>query len=130
MTSDFFPLPPSNSGQWSARPFHRQWLMRQANNLYDFFQSPSLNPKGGFFDLDNEGKPLAADNALRQIHSTTRMVHCFAIGSLIGRPGSDESNPPAPPWNGERSGTGEAGKRASASRSGCRGSRRQVATAP
>jgi len=90
MTSEFFPLPPSNSGQWSARPFHRQWLMRQANNLFDFFQSASINPKGGFYDLDNAGKPLATDNAIRQIHGTTRMVHCYAIGSLIGRPGSDE----------------------------------------
>ena len=90
MTSEFFPLPPSNSGQWSARPFHRQWLMRQANNLFDFFQSASINPKGGFYDLDNAGKPLATDNATRQIHGTTRMVHCYAIGSLIGRPGSDE----------------------------------------
>jgi len=90
MTNDVFPLPPTNASQWSTRPFHRQWLMRQANNLFDFFQRASLNRKGGFFDLDNEGLPIEPDNALRQIHSTTRMVHCFAIGSLIGRPGSDE----------------------------------------
>jgi len=80
----------TNSSPWSGRPFHRQYLMRQANNLFDFFQAASLNPKGGFFELDDDGLPLAPDNATRQIHVTTRMVHCFTIGSLIGRPGSDE----------------------------------------
>ena len=64
--------------------------MRQANNLFDFFMQASINPKGGFFELDDEGKPLGGDNPARQIHVTTRMVHCAAIGSLIGRPGSDE----------------------------------------
>jgi len=80
----------TNSSPWSGRPFHRQYLMRQANNLFDFFQAASLNPKGGFFELDDDGLPLTPDNAIRQIHVTTRMVHCFTIGSLIGRPGSDE----------------------------------------
>ena len=28
-------------------------------------------------------------NQVRGIHGTARMVHCFAIGSLLGRPGSD-----------------------------------------
>lgn len=83
-------LSKTNSSPWANRPFHRQYLMRQANNLYDFFEAPSMNPKGGFFELDDEGLPLDADNANRQIHVTTRMVHCAVLGSLIGRPGSDE----------------------------------------
>jgi sulfoquinovose isomerase len=83
-------LPKTNSTPWSVRPFHRQYLMRQANNLFDFFVQASLNPKGGFFELDDEGKPLGGNNPARQIHVTTRMVHCAAIGSLLGRPGSDE----------------------------------------
>ncbi|MET3926110.1 AGE family epimerase/isomerase [Devosia sp. 2618] len=83
-------LPKTNSSPWPSRPFHRQYLMRQANNLFDFYQAPSINPKGGFFELDDDGKPLDADNSTRQIHITARMIHCFAIGSLIGRPGSDE----------------------------------------
>ncbi|KKC39760.1 mannose-6-phosphate isomerase [Devosia epidermidihirudinis] len=90
MTDAPFTLPKTNSSLWSIRPFHRQYLMRQANNLYDFFEAPSINPKGGFYELDEDGKPLGGDNAIRQIHVTTRMVHCAAIGSLIGRPGSDE----------------------------------------
>lgn len=83
-------LPATNEGHWTERPFHRQYLMRQANDLFDFFEASSINPGGGFYELDNEGKPLNAQNSTRQIHGTARMVHCFAIGSLLGRPGSDE----------------------------------------
>jgi sulfoquinovose isomerase len=90
MTDAEATLPKTNSSPWQSRPFHRQYLMRQANNLFDFFEAPSINPKGGFFELDDDGRPLSADNSTRQIHGTSRMVHCFAIGSLIGRPGSDE----------------------------------------
>jgi sulfoquinovose isomerase len=71
---------------WCERPYHRDWLKRQAENLFDFFQFRSINPKGGFFDLDNDGTPLGD---LRQLHATTRMVHCFAIAHLLGRPGAD-----------------------------------------
>jgi sulfoquinovose isomerase len=90
MTDAKLTLPKTNSSLWQNRPFHRQYLMRQANNLFDFFEAPSMNPKGGFFELDDEGNALDADNANRQIHVTTRMVHCAVLGSLIGRPGSDE----------------------------------------
>ena len=83
-------LPKSNASAWQKRPFHRQYLMRQANDLYDFFEAASINPKGGFFELDDEGMPLDEDNSVRQIHVTTRMIHCAVVGSLIGRPGSDE----------------------------------------
>src|SRR5690349_19992944 len=90
MTDAKLTLPKTNSSPWSNHPFHRQYLMCQANNLFDFFEAPSMNAKGGFFELDDEGNPLDADNANRQIHVTTRMVHCAVLGSLIGRPGSDE----------------------------------------
>jgi len=71
---------------WITRNYHRHWLMEKANALFDLFQANAVNPKGGFFDLDAGGKPFGS---LRQIHATTRMVHCFAIGHLLGRPGSD-----------------------------------------
>ncbi|MDB5612522.1 MAG: family epimerase/isomerase [Devosia sp.] len=90
MTDVPLTLAKTNSSPWPQRPFHRQYLMRQTNNLYDFFESPSINPKGGFFELDDEGVPLDTDNSTRQIHVTTRMVHCAVLGSLLGRPGSDE----------------------------------------
>ncbi|WP_375449851.1 AGE family epimerase/isomerase [uncultured Devosia sp.] len=90
MTKKSYTLPQTNSSPWTARPFHRQFLTRQANRLFDFFEKASINSKGGFHELDDDGHPLNIDNDIRQIHVTARMVHCFAIGSLLGRPGSDE----------------------------------------
>ncbi|MFP9136912.1 AGE family epimerase/isomerase [Devosia sp. XGJD_8] len=90
MTDAQTTLSQTNSSPWPNRPFHRQYLMRQANNLFDFFQAPSINRKGGFFELNDDGSAIDAANSTRQIHGTARMVHCFTIGSLIGRPGSDE----------------------------------------
>ncbi|MBL8789538.1 MAG: AGE family epimerase/isomerase [Rhizobiales bacterium] len=70
---------------WRTSPYHRQWLLQQADGLFDFFQYSSLNPKGGFFDLYDDGRPIGN---LRQLHATTRMVHCMALGHLLGRPGA------------------------------------------
>ncbi|WP_296085655.1 AGE family epimerase/isomerase [uncultured Agrobacterium sp.] len=72
---------------WSTLPWHRQWLVKQAEGLFDFFQYRAVNPKGGFFDLDRKGAPLSTDNPVRGIHASARMVHCFSIGHLLGRPG-------------------------------------------
>ncbi|MDG3575947.1 AGE family epimerase/isomerase [Rhizobium sp. YJ-22] len=77
-------------GRWSDRPYHRRWLWQQADGLYDFFQHRAVNPRGGFNDLDRAGRPLDAAGQVRAIHSTARMVHCFAIASLLGRPGADD----------------------------------------
>ncbi len=52
----------SPSSPWSTRPYHRKWLLAQADGLFDFFQGPALNPKGGFYDLSRDGKPLSTDN--------------------------------------------------------------------
>jgi sulfoquinovose isomerase len=82
-------LPATNAESWLKREFHRQFLMRQANRLFDFFERGALNRAGGFYELDRNGAPIATSNSLRELHATTRMVHCFAIGSLLGRPGSD-----------------------------------------
>ncbi len=88
MTNSLPVLPPLVT-PWRSNRFHRQWLFGQANNLLDFFQHGVINPAGGFFNLDDAGHPIGTGNSVRQIHSTTRMVHCFAIGTLLGRPGSD-----------------------------------------
>jgi mannose/cellobiose epimerase-like protein (N-acyl-D-glucosamine 2-epimerase family) len=72
---------------WTTRPAHRDWLMSKANALFDLFQHNAVNPKGGFFDLDAAGRPMGH---LRQIHATARMVHCFAIGAKLGRPGAED----------------------------------------
>ena len=75
-----------NSTPWLRRSYHRGWLLAKANALFDMFQVNAVNPKGGFHDLDAAGR---GSGDLRQIHATCRMVHCFAIGQLLGRPGSD-----------------------------------------
>lgn len=84
-----FPISPANSTPWRSRPYHRRWLLNEADRLFEFFQTRSVNPEGGFFELDDAGGPIASTRHLRQIHVTTRMVHCFAIASLLGRPGAD-----------------------------------------
>ncbi|ODN70887.1 AGE family epimerase/isomerase [Methylobrevis pamukkalensis] len=70
---------------WRRRPEHRAWLMRQGNAILDFAQQASIDPRGGFFELDADGRPMPG---ARQIHTTTRMVHCFVIAALLGRPGA------------------------------------------
>ncbi len=79
----------SAPGAWREKPEHRAWLNGQANILFDLFDPVAINPAGGFFDLDSAGQPLASDNPVRPIHTTARAVHCYVIGSLLGRPGSD-----------------------------------------
>ncbi len=72
--------------QWLKNEHHRRWLWNQAANLFDFYQFTSVNPRGGFFELDGQGQPAST---VRQLHATTRMVHCFSIAHLLGRPGAD-----------------------------------------
>ncbi len=74
---------------WVSRDYHRRWLANEAEELFSFFQPAAFNPAGGFFDLDSAGEPREVRNVLREIHATTRMVHCFSIASLLGRPGAD-----------------------------------------
>jgi mannose/cellobiose epimerase-like protein (N-acyl-D-glucosamine 2-epimerase family) len=80
----------TTSLHWASLPYHRKWLVDRADGLFDFFQYHAVNPKGGFFDLDDQGHPLNGDNPVRGIHASARMVHCFAIGYLLGRPGAGD----------------------------------------
>lgn len=84
--------PPAS--KWAALPSHRAWLLQQANDLFVFFERRILNPLGGFYDLDDEGRPTApgygaGDLPARYLFATTRIVHAFAIAHLMGRPGAD-----------------------------------------
>ena len=36
---------------WRKRDYHRQWLWREANRLFDFYQNRAFNPLGGFHEL-------------------------------------------------------------------------------
>ena len=81
-------LPPQDT-LWRETPGHRRWLENEADNLFRFFEARSLDPAGGFFTLDDAGHPVAGETA-RQLHATTRMVHCSAIAHLLGRPGASD----------------------------------------
>ena len=77
-------------GRWTTRPAHRAWLTDQANSLFDFFQPRFIDPSGGFYDLNRQGRPLDAAGQVHPIHIAARAVHCFAIGALLGRPGAPD----------------------------------------
>ncbi|HXW20309.1 MAG TPA: AGE family epimerase/isomerase [Roseiarcus sp.] len=64
-------------------------MRREADSLFAFFEAASLDPGGGFFQLDDAGLPLAGETE-RALHATSRMVHCYAIGCLLGRPGASD----------------------------------------
>lgn len=74
--------------RWSERTFHRHWLLKEADRLFDLFDGNTINPRGGFFELDPTGKPFDEINPPRGIHAAARMVHCHAIGVHLGRPAS------------------------------------------
>jgi sulfoquinovose isomerase len=71
---------------WRTSITHRNWLSQQAQALFDFYQFTYIKPRGGFYELYDDGRPISD---VRQLHATTRMVHCFAIGHLLERPGCD-----------------------------------------
>jgi sulfoquinovose isomerase len=75
------------SAPWRKDPNHRRWLQGQADDLFGFFEDESFNPAGGFFSINNSGNAITSDT-VRPLHATTRMVHCFAIAHLLGRPGA------------------------------------------
>jgi len=95
-------MPDTNAQDWKqsggprfvARPEHRQWLLGQAGALLNFFQPGVRNMAGGFHNLDRTGHPLllgkTTEGQERQLHDSTRMVHCFAIANLLGQPGAED----------------------------------------
>jgi mannose/cellobiose epimerase-like protein (N-acyl-D-glucosamine 2-epimerase family) len=92
------PIAPTTSQhpvkRWTGLTSHRAWLLQQAGDILDFFDQRSINPRGGFFDLDDSGRPFPPGQPVgapagRLLHATTRMTHCFAIAALMGRPGAD-----------------------------------------
>ena len=78
---------PATPPLWRDRPGHRRWLVAEADSLLAFYEPDLIDPSGGFANLDARGRPLASER-VRPLHETTRMVHCFAIAHLLGRPGS------------------------------------------
>ncbi len=73
---------------WTARPAHRRWLESRAEALLSQFQFTSIDPAGGFFDLDIAGQPRR-ETPVRELVTTTRVTHCFAVAHMLGWPGAE-----------------------------------------
>jgi mannose/cellobiose epimerase-like protein (N-acyl-D-glucosamine 2-epimerase family) len=69
---------------WADNAFHQRWLLTQAEKLLDFFIPAALDPAGGFRSLDIQGRPRAS--SVRDLIQTARLVHCYALADLLGRP--------------------------------------------
>jgi sulfoquinovose isomerase len=76
--------------KWMALASHHTWLLGQAEKLFSFFERRLINPLGGFYDLDEEGRPTApGDKPARYCFATSRIVHAYAIAYLLDRPDAD-----------------------------------------
>ncbi|WP_299893170.1 AGE family epimerase/isomerase [uncultured Ruegeria sp.] len=83
------PLPPgaqSEPGFWLETSNHRNWLMDQAMRQLEFF-SASCRNEPGFFILGHDGTPQPGQ--LQELHTTTRLVHSYALGHLTGFQGAE-----------------------------------------
>ncbi len=85
MSDQHGPGPQEFSGFWLDHPDHRAWLATQADAQLDFFTA-SLTTQPGFATLDHKGVPLP--DTTQELHTTTRLVHSFALGQLWGRAGA------------------------------------------
>lgn len=74
-------------GFWIDHPDHRGWLAQQAEAQFSFFLG-SLQDAAGFATLDHHGRPLPDDT--QELHTTTRLVHSYALGQIWGRGDSDQ----------------------------------------
>ena len=71
---------------WISDPGHRDWLATDALRQLDFFRA-SLRGDGGFDVLDRAGRPLPGP---QELHTTTRLVHSFALAHAAGAPGCED----------------------------------------
>ncbi len=70
---------------WLTNPTHHRWLADQARDLLAFGRATG-RPDGGAYWLDDAGQP----DPTRPLYTwiTTRTVHVYGIGALLGIPGS------------------------------------------
>jgi sulfoquinovose isomerase len=69
---------------WLTMPAHARWLEQETDRLLAFGAASALDT-GGFARLDDDGKPLAGP---AELWLSCRMTHVYALGVLLGRPGS------------------------------------------
>ena len=74
-------------GPWLDDPEHRRWLAGEAARQLGFFRR-SLRPDGGFDVLDRDG--AAVPHGPQELHTTTRLVHSYALAKASGASGCDD----------------------------------------
>jgi sulfoquinovose isomerase len=78
-------LTPAGQHAWIDRPGHRAWLAGESARLLDFYLRAADLRRGGFGWIGDRGEP--EPGVSRDLWLNARLVHCFALGSLLGRPG-------------------------------------------
>ena len=78
--------PEAAAGHWLDDPAHRAFLAADARRQLDFFRA-SLRPDGGFDVLTWDGSALP--DGPQELHTTTRLVHSYALGKAFGDAGAD-----------------------------------------
>ncbi|GAB1363324.1 hypothetical protein MASR1M32_25600 [Rhodobacter sp.] len=73
-------------GFWLDDPGHRAFLAADAAAALRFFAA-SPAAEGGFHTLGYDGAPLPS--RVQELHTTTRLVHSYALARLAGWPGCD-----------------------------------------
>ena len=79
------PGPANASGFWLDHLDHQAWLKAQSNSQFAFFAA-SRQAEAGFCLLDYHGKPM--QTAVQELHTTTRLVHSYALGMAQGQTGA------------------------------------------
>lgn len=72
--------------EWLSSDTHRAYLRENARKQFAFFR-PSVQSKAGFHVLAHDGKALSSE--VQELHTTTRMVHAYALGKIAGVPDCD-----------------------------------------
>lgn len=86
MTTAYHPDLSDAQAPWLEHLSHRDWLAADARAHLDLFRA-SLGDGPGFRVLGHDGRPLP--DRVQQLHSTTRLVHSYALGHLAGHPGCE-----------------------------------------
>jgi sulfoquinovose isomerase len=81
------PGPTNASGFWIDHPDHQAWLKSQSESQFAFFAA-SKQDRAGFHQLDYDGQPMHSD--VQELHSTTRLVHAYALGMAQGHAGASD----------------------------------------
>ena len=70
---------------WLSSAAHHRWLESETDHLLAFARNARL-PEGGFGWLDDGGGVMV--DRPSELWVNCRMTYCFAIGTMLGRPGT------------------------------------------